>query len=61
MAERGERRCKLLLDRLNETRRYWKLKKEAVDRTVRRTGCGRGCGPAALCGELAVEEAVDLP
>ena len=24
---------------------YWKLKEEAVDRTVWRTGCGRGCGP----------------
>ena len=25
-------------------RGYWKLKQEAVDRTLWRTGCGRGCG-----------------
>jgi len=24
---------------------YWKLKEEALDRTLWRTGFGRGCGP----------------
>jgi hypothetical protein len=37
-------RCKQLLDGLTEKRRYWKLKDEAVDRTVW-TGFGRGYGP----------------
>jgi hypothetical protein len=30
---------------LKETRRYWKLKEEALDLTVWRTRFGRGCGP----------------
>jgi len=30
---------------LEETRGYWKLKEEALDRTLWRTGFGRGCGP----------------
>jgi hypothetical protein len=30
------------LDDLKETRGYWKLKEEALDRTVWRTGFGRG-------------------
>jgi hypothetical protein len=34
-----------LLDDLKETRRYWKLKEEAQDRTL---------------GELSLEEAIDL-
>jgi hypothetical protein len=42
---RRERRCQELLDELKETRRYWKLKAEALDRTVWRTGFGSGCGP----------------
>jgi hypothetical protein len=37
---RGRRR-KQLLDSLKETREYWKLKEEALARTVRRTLCGR--------------------
>jgi hypothetical protein len=41
---RGRRRQELL-DEFKETRGYWKLKEEAVDRTVWRTGFGRGCGP----------------
>jgi hypothetical protein len=41
---RGRRR-KQLLDDLKEKRRYWKLKEEAVDRTVWRTRFGRGYGP----------------
>jgi hypothetical protein len=41
---RGRRRKKPL-DNLKEKRLYWKLKQEALDRTVWRTGFGRGCGP----------------
>ena len=39
------KRRKQLLDVLNERREYWKLEEEALDRTVWRTGFGRGCGP----------------
>jgi len=38
-------RSKQLLDHLKETRGYWKLKEEAVARTVRGTRCGRSYGP----------------
>jgi hypothetical protein len=41
---RGIRR-KQLLDDLKEKRRYWKLKEEALGRTVWRTRFGRGYGP----------------
>jgi hypothetical protein len=41
---RGIRR-KQLLDDLKERRGCWKLKEEALDRTVWRTGFGRSCGP----------------
>jgi len=41
--KRGENR-KQLLDDLKESRGYCKLKEEAVDRTVWRTGFGMGCG-----------------
>jgi len=41
---RGRRR-KQLPDDFKETRGYCKLKAEATDRTLWRTGCGRGCGP----------------
>jgi hypothetical protein len=40
---RGRRR-KQLLDDLKEKRSYWKLKEEALDRTVWRTRFGRVCG-----------------
>jgi hypothetical protein len=43
MGRRGRKR-KQLLDDLKEEGRYWKLKQEALDRTLWRTGCGRGCG-----------------
>ena len=43
-ARRGRRR-KQLLDDLKEKRGYWKLKDEALDRTLWRTGFGRGYGP----------------
>jgi hypothetical protein len=42
---RGRRRKQLLDDLLKEKRRYWKLKEEAIDRTVWRTRFGRGYGP----------------
>jgi hypothetical protein len=45
MTGRRGRRRKQLLDDLKERRRYWKLKEEALDRTVWRTGFGRGYGP----------------
>jgi len=40
MGRRGRRR-KQLLDDLEETREYWKLKAEALDRTVWRSRFGR--------------------
>jgi hypothetical protein len=40
---RGGRKHKLILDDLNEARRYWKLKEEAQDLTLWRTQFGRGC------------------
>jgi len=42
--ERRGRRRKQLLDDLKETRRYVKLKEAALDRTLWRTRCWRGCG-----------------
>jgi hypothetical protein len=45
MTGRRGRRRKQLLDDLKEKIRYWKLKEEAVDRTLWRTRCGRGYGP----------------
>jgi hypothetical protein len=42
---RPGRRCKQPLDDLKETRRYQKLKEEALDRTLWRNGFGRGNGP----------------
>jgi hypothetical protein len=44
--ERGGRRRKQLLDDVKETRGYWRLKEEALDRTVWRIRFGRGYGPA---------------
>jgi hypothetical protein len=41
---RGRRRKQLLVD-LKEKRRYWKLKEEALDRTLWRTHFGRNYGP----------------
>jgi hypothetical protein len=41
---RGRRR-KQLLDEVKEKRRYWKLKEEALDRTLWRIRFGRGYGP----------------
>jgi hypothetical protein len=45
MTGRRGRRRKQLLDDLKEKRRYWKLREEALDRTMWRTRFGRGYGP----------------
>jgi len=42
---RRERRRKQLQYEVKERTEYWKLKEEAPDRTVWRTGFGGGCGP----------------
>jgi hypothetical protein len=42
MTGRRERKRKQLLDDLKEERRYWKLKEEALDRTLLRTRFGGG-------------------
>jgi len=47
MRRRG-RRCKQLLDDLKESRKYWNLKEEAPDRTLWRSGFGRGYGPLTV-------------
>jgi hypothetical protein len=44
---RQGRRRKQLLDDLKKARRYWKLKEEAQDRTLRRTQFGRDYGSVA--------------
>jgi hypothetical protein len=44
VGRQGRRRTQLLVER-QETRGYWKLKEEALERTVWRTGFGRACGP----------------
>jgi hypothetical protein len=43
--ERRGRRFKQLLDNFKEERRYWKLREEALDRTLRRTRFGRSYKP----------------
>jgi hypothetical protein len=45
MTGRRGRRRKQLLDDLKEKRRCWKLKEEALDRTLWRSRFGRGYGP----------------
>jgi hypothetical protein len=45
MTGRRGRRRKQLLDDLKEKIKYWKLKEEALDRTLWRTSFGRGYGP----------------
>jgi hypothetical protein len=56
---RGRRR-KQLLDDLEEARRYWKLKEEAQDRTLRRTQFGRGCGPVTRQSTASLRTFVNL-
>jgi hypothetical protein len=45
MMGRRERRRKQLLENLKKKIRYWKLKEEALDRTLWRTRFRRGYGP----------------
>jgi hypothetical protein len=45
MTGRRGRRRKQQLDDLKGKRRYWKLKEEALDRSLWRTRFGRGYGP----------------
>ena len=45
MTGRRGRRRKQLLDDLKEKGKYYKLKEEAVDRSMWRTRVGRGYGP----------------
>ena len=44
---RGGRRSKHVLGDLKKKTGYWKLKQEAVTRTLGRTGFGSGYGPVA--------------
>ena len=55
---RQGRRCKQIFDDLKERGRYWELKEEAPDRTVWRTGFGRGCGPVVRQTAKSVNEYV---
>jgi len=45
VTERSGRRCKQLLNGLEETRRYWKLKAVTLHPTTWRTRLRRSCGP----------------
>jgi hypothetical protein len=45
VTRRQGRRSTQLLGDLTEVRGYWKLKEEARDRALWRTGFGRGYGP----------------
>ena len=45
MTARRRRRHKQVLEDLKQTRGHWKLKDEALDRTVWRIRFGRGYGP----------------
>jgi hypothetical protein len=45
MKGRRGRRRKKLLDDLKEKSRYWKLKEEALDRTLWRSRFGKNYGP----------------
>jgi hypothetical protein len=45
VTERRGRRCKQLLDDLKGRTGSWKLKEEALNCNLWRTGFGRGCGP----------------
>ena len=53
MTVRRGRRHKQLLDAFKESRGYWKLQEEALDRAVCRNGVGRGCGCLKTdCGKV---------
>jgi hypothetical protein len=55
--KRGRRR-KQLLDDLKVKRKYWKLKEEALDRTLWRTPFGRGYRPVVRQAEEWVNELI---
>jgi hypothetical protein len=46
--ERQGRKRKQLLEDFTETTGYWKLKQEALNRTLWRTRFGRRCGHAVI-------------
>jgi len=48
LAARRGRRCKQLLDDLNETRWYLKLKEDALDSALWRTRFGKGYGSVVI-------------
>jgi len=52
VTESRRRRRKQLLYDLKETRRYWKLKKEALDRNLWRIVFGRVCEQSQTAAEL---------
>jgi hypothetical protein len=54
---RRGRRGKQLLD---VTRGYWKLKEEALDRTLWRTGFGRGYGPTFRKADYGTKEGIAM-
>jgi hypothetical protein len=55
--ERRGRRRRKLLDDLKETRRYWKLKGDALDCTMRRNRFGRDVRPALKMRDFMYEGA----
>jgi hypothetical protein len=60
MSRRRGRRSKRPLDDLREKTWHWKLKEEALDRTLWRTRFGRGYGPVVRRLWTCREEAMDL-
>jgi hypothetical protein len=58
---RRGRRCKQLLGGLKEKRGYWKLKEEALGRTLWRTRCGRGYGLIRRQAAELMTESVPRP
>jgi hypothetical protein len=55
--ERRRRRLKQLLDGIKETRGYWKLEDEALDRALRSNSFKRGYGCVLV---IASKEAMDV-
>jgi hypothetical protein len=60
VTERRKRRYEQLLDGLNETRGYWKLKEEAIDRPLWRTRFARANGPVVRWITEKVNEWMDV-
>jgi hypothetical protein len=57
---RRGRRSKQLLNNLKEKRRYWKLKEEALGRTLLRTRFGRFYGPVVRQTTGCMNECVSI-